>query len=146
MFVGLMEDLRGTVTKQLFRVRVEQRPTMRMPRQGLSYSGPAGRPGSGVSLPGRPGRHRTARAPVPGGAPFDALGVAAASRVPAAQAAAGGGAATAATAGRDVGRLATNRGEVVPKRPVRAEKVPGRNAPCPCGSGRKYKKCHGRAN
>ncbi len=146
MFVGLMEDLRGTVTKQLFRVRVEQRPTMRMPRQALSYSGPAGRPGSGVSLPGRAGGGRPARAPVPGGAPFDALGVAAASRVPAAQAAAGGGAATAATAGRDVGRLATNRGEVAPKRPVRAEKVPGRNAPCPCGSGRKYKKCHGRAN
>ena len=146
MFVGLMDDLRGTVTKQLFRVRVEQRPTMRMPRQSLSYSGPAGRPGSGVSPPGQPGRHRSARAPVPGGAPFDALGVAAASRVPAPQAAAGGGAATAASAGRDVGRLATNRGKVAPKRPVRAEKVPGRNAPCPCGSGRKYKKCHGRAN
>jgi preprotein translocase subunit SecA len=27
--------------------------------------------------------------------------------------------------------------------PVRAEKV-GRNDPCPCGSGKKYKKCHGR--
>ena len=26
--------------------------------------------------------------------------------------------------------------------PVRADKTP-RNAPCPCGSGRKYKKCHG---
>ncbi len=28
--------------------------------------------------------------------------------------------------------------------PVRADKTP-RNAPCPCGSGRKYKKCHGAA-
>jgi SEC-C motif-containing protein len=27
--------------------------------------------------------------------------------------------------------------------PARAEKVPGRNDPCPCGSGKKYKKCHG---
>ena len=27
-------------------------------------------------------------------------------------------------------------------RPVRAGKV-GRNEPCPCGSGKKYKKCHG---
>ncbi len=27
--------------------------------------------------------------------------------------------------------------------PRRAEKTPGRNDPCPCGSGRKYKKCHG---
>jgi preprotein translocase subunit SecA len=27
-------------------------------------------------------------------------------------------------------------------KPVRAAKV-GRNDPCPCGSGKKYKKCHG---
>ncbi len=27
--------------------------------------------------------------------------------------------------------------------PRRVEAVPGRNDPCPCGSGRKYKKCHG---
>jgi len=27
--------------------------------------------------------------------------------------------------------------------PRREPKV-GRNAPCPCGSGKKYKKCHGR--
>lgn len=32
-----------------------------------------------------------------------------------------------------------------PKRePVRAEKTVGRNDPCPCGSGKKYKNCHGR--
>ena len=28
--------------------------------------------------------------------------------------------------------------------PVRAEQKVNRNAPCPCGSGKKYKKCHGR--
>lgn len=28
--------------------------------------------------------------------------------------------------------------------PVRTEKVPGRNEPCFCGSGKKYKLCHGR--
>lgn len=27
--------------------------------------------------------------------------------------------------------------------PVRRAEVPGRNDPCPCGSGKKYKKCHG---
>lgn len=27
--------------------------------------------------------------------------------------------------------------------PARAERLPGRNDPCPCGSGKKYKKCHG---
>ena len=32
-----------------------------------------------------------------------------------------------------------------PKRePVRAQKTVGRNDPCPCGSGKKYKNCHGR--
>ncbi len=29
--------------------------------------------------------------------------------------------------------------------PVRVEKKVGRNDPCPCGSGKKYKNCHGRA-
>jgi preprotein translocase subunit SecA len=28
--------------------------------------------------------------------------------------------------------------------PVRVERVPGRNEPCYCGSGKKYKLCHGR--
>ena len=27
---------------------------------------------------------------------------------------------------------------------IRKEATPGRNDPCPCGSGRKYKQCHGR--
>jgi preprotein translocase subunit SecA len=31
-----------------------------------------------------------------------------------------------------------------PKQVIRKEKV-GRNDPCPCGSGKKYKKCHGAA-
>ncbi|MBQ3920743.1 MAG: SEC-C domain-containing protein, partial [Firmicutes bacterium] len=28
--------------------------------------------------------------------------------------------------------------------PVKVDKKPGRNDPCPCGSGKKYKNCHGR--
>ncbi len=28
--------------------------------------------------------------------------------------------------------------------PVKAEVMPGRNEPCPCGSGKKYKQCHGK--
>jgi preprotein translocase subunit SecA len=31
------------------------------------------------------------------------------------------------------------------QQPVRVEKTPGRNEPCYCGSGKKYKMCHGRA-
>jgi preprotein translocase subunit SecA len=33
-----------------------------------------------------------------------------------------------------------------PKSPRKAEHKIGRNDPCPCGSGKKYKKCHGRAD
>jgi len=29
--------------------------------------------------------------------------------------------------------------------PIKVNKAPGRNDPCPCGSGKKFKKCHGRA-
>jgi preprotein translocase subunit SecA len=31
-----------------------------------------------------------------------------------------------------------------PREPARSAKVAGRNDPCPCGSGKKYKKCHGK--
>jgi preprotein translocase subunit SecA len=31
-----------------------------------------------------------------------------------------------------------------PQMPVKVEKTPGRNEPCFCGSGKKYKLCHGR--
>ncbi|MCQ2051280.1 MAG: preprotein translocase subunit SecA [Bacteroidaceae bacterium] len=30
------------------------------------------------------------------------------------------------------------------REPIKVEKVPGRNDPCPCGSGLKYKNCHGK--
>lgn len=31
-----------------------------------------------------------------------------------------------------------------PQAPIVKEKLPGRNDPCPCGSGKKFKNCHGR--
>jgi preprotein translocase subunit SecA len=45
-----------------------------------------------------------------------------------------GGGATTAVAERDD----------VANTPVRVDKTPGRNEPCSCGSGKKYKLCHGR--
>ncbi|MCC8187685.1 MAG: preprotein translocase subunit SecA [Bacteroides sp.] len=33
----------------------------------------------------------------------------------------------------------------VRREPIRSEKTVGRNDPCPCGSGKKFKNCHGRA-
>ncbi len=34
-------------------------------------------------------------------------------------------------------------GKQVKPAPIRREAAPGRNDPCPCGSGKKYKRCHG---
>ncbi|NTW50865.1 MAG: preprotein translocase subunit SecA, partial [Chlorobiales bacterium] len=34
--------------------------------------------------------------------------------------------------------------EAQKRQPIRVDKAPGRNDPCPCGSGKKYKQCHGR--
>jgi uncharacterized protein YecA (UPF0149 family) len=42
----------------------------------------------------------------------------------------------AAPAGEEAGKT---------KPMVRSEPKVGRNDPCPCGSGKKYKKCHGAA-
>ena len=39
---------------------------------------------------------------------------------------------------------ATRDGRTQAQQPVRVEKKVGRNDPCPCGSGKKYKNCHGR--
>jgi len=49
-------------------------------------------------------------------------------------------------AGRDEGMeqaRAQQTSEVQRTEPVKAEKKVGRNDPCPCGSGKKYKNCHG---
>ncbi len=52
----------------------------------------------------------------------------------------------------DMSRLQTGRTDVGggpagrrKAEPVRVEKKTGRNEPCPCGSGKKYKHCHGKA-
>ena len=43
----------------------------------------------------------------------------------------------------DIQKASHNRSDK--KQPVRVEKKVGPNDPCPCGSGKKYKKCHGAA-
>ena len=147
MFVGLMDDIRLTVTQQFFRVRLEQRPAMRYQGQRkLAYSGPSDSPGGGLRAPGRPDPRRqgaAARQGAGAGRPAAAAGARSMDSMGMASAARRGSAVDPAAGGPDVRRLATNRGEERPKAPVTATKTPGRNAPCPCGSGRKYKKCHG---
>ncbi len=43
-------------------------------------------------------------------------------------------------------RMQTNRGDGSAPQPVHSAKTPGRNDPCWCGSGKKYKHCHMRAD
>jgi preprotein translocase subunit SecA len=51
----------------------------------------------------------------------------------------------------DMSRMQTGRSDIPgvggarKTEPVRVEKKVGRNEPCPCGSGKKYKQCHGKA-
>jgi preprotein translocase subunit SecA len=131
MFVDLMTDLRKSLASFFFRAQLGPPPQQRARApQRLSYSGPADTVGGGVA-------ERAAQAarqqPAQGGRPVDELGMSARA------------ASRAIPAGRDPAALSTNRGEEERKKaPAVATDEPGRNDPCPCGSGKKYKKCHGR--
>ncbi|MDR2898329.1 MAG: YchJ family protein [Spirochaetaceae bacterium] len=46
---------------------------------------------------------------------------------------------------KESGRWLYDDGSLIPTTIVRAEKKVGRNEPCPCGSGKKYKQCCGRS-
>ncbi|NNF12650.1 MAG: hypothetical protein HKN72_05485 [Gemmatimonadetes bacterium] len=137
MFVDLMSDLRKTLASYFFRAQFgAPRPQPRTP-QRLSFSGPSDTPGgtlaeqaAAAGQRGQPGARRPAKQ-------VDELGMSAR--------AASGAAVPAGASGPDPAQLATNRGEAERKQtPVTVEDEPGRNDPCPCGSGKKYKKCHGR--
>ncbi|RMH12537.1 MAG: hypothetical protein D6701_13435 [Gemmatimonadetes bacterium] len=138
MFVDLMGDLRRTVATTVFRAQVGPAPQRRVAQPTrLQYSGPSDAPGGGALQ--EAARRRGARpAPAADGAQVDDLGIAARAARPVGV--------TGAPAPHDTRQLITNRGEggAASRTPVAAEKEPGRNDPCPCGSGKKYKKCHGR--
>ncbi len=140
MFVSLITDIRKTVANRFFRVRIERRPPVRPPAPQITgMSGPV-EPGAGPAGGMPPGR---GAAPAPAGASgqapaaepaFSATGVAAS-------------AAVQELAPDDTAARAALRAGQRPRRtvaPATATKTPGRNEPCPCGSGRKYKKCCGR--
>jgi preprotein translocase subunit SecA len=125
MFVDLMKELRKSVSTLAFRAQLavpQPRPT---PQRRLTLSGPSEtpdmRPSTGVGQP-QPVEQTPRR---------DALSAAFAGARPM------GGQTS-------LGALQTNRGDGggAPQ-PATAEKTAGRNDPCPCGSGKKYKKCHG---
>jgi preprotein translocase subunit SecA len=122
MFVDLLDDMRRSVANLLFRAHVE--PSMRLrPPEITGTSGPSDTIGTGVRAAQAP--REVAPAPAARQPEFAATGVA-----------------TAAAAAPDV--MAPQPEVMRPAQPLAVEDEPGRNDPCPCGSGKKYKKCHGR--
>ncbi|MEQ9398206.1 MAG: preprotein translocase subunit SecA [Longimicrobiales bacterium] len=139
MFVGLMADLRKTVATYTYRAQFG-RPQPRRTPQRLQFSGPADTGATGASG-GTAGTSGSGAQPQ---GRVDDFGVARAARADN-DATPAGLAGMPGAASPDPRRLATNRGEQEQdKTPVTVEDEPGRNDPCPCGSGKKYKKCHGR--
>ena len=143
MFVDLMDDLRGTVGNLLFKAQLGQpRQPARQP-QRMQYSGPTEDGTATGALAQAAVARRTQT--LGSGDPVDDLGMARGTRSDGAgrgktvpPGSVGGVQST-----QDPRELVTNREERV-RAPVTATKEPGRNEPCPCGSGKKYKKCHGR--
>ena len=140
--IEALAEVRGLTLPQSYYDRVAQEPGAFELPNGLFRVNAQGRvePVRNIGGTHRGGvAARAAQAAPQGGGPetgagVDELGMSA-------RASSGG----AVPAGPDPRRLATNRGEKRETKPVSVQKGPGRNDPCPCGSGKKYKKCHGRA-
>jgi preprotein translocase subunit SecA len=139
MFVDLMRDIRKAVTSLFYRAQVGAPQARPRQTQRLAYSGPS-EPGAGTSA-GAAAARGAGGTRAPGAGRLDAVGVAAGAR--ATEDSAGMGV-PGMGGGPDPSRLQTNRASDAPQEPVTAPDEPGRNDPCPCGSGKKYKKCHGR--
>ncbi len=142
MFVGLMGDIRKKVSGLVFRAQLAPRPMPRveLPKR-LTLSGPGdtpgGRQGTGIGMGDGQAIAGTGRgAGYAAGATGVDAGQRRAASAPDPYAPAGGSA---------LRGTVTNRGDGEARRPepvTVGDKV-GRNDPCPCGSGKKYKKCHG---
>ena len=158
-FVDLMADLRKSVASVFFRAQLAPAPTQagragaasgRTVTQGTGVGRRVTSSGGRRTAAGRPGQPRRAAA-VPRAGVAAAAGAGNVGGPGAGLGAVGtpgrGLAAipglTASEAGPDPATLSTNRAGTA-RRPVVAERRPGRNSPCECGSGKKYKKCCGR--
>jgi preprotein translocase subunit SecA len=127
LFGDLMNTIWSDFTRMIFNVQVSV--------EGEGVPQPGGR--SSVGAPGS--ATRAGRVSYSGGG-----GAMGASALAAAAAAAGGGVDQAAHAAYAAGAQAEEPPvAVVEQRVVDSEHQVGRNDPCWCGSGKKYKKCHG---
>jgi preprotein translocase subunit SecA len=156
----LFEDMMGRIDNEtiryLFHIQIQQAQQhpddMQTAPENQGSGGPGGA-GPGGAGPGGPGPQGSGpQSPTPPTAAPRSGGAAAAMASAAARA-------TEAPAQRlpDVARqldrkqqrqqqdlqYQTGAAQAEPPKPVRAAAKVGRNDPCPCGSGKKYKKCHG---
>ena len=125
MFEDLMHDIQSTFTERFLKIQVTAEPARQeVPR-------PRGRPAVAPSAP-------TATAdpvPAPAGADDLFMGAASAPRVPPPPPVAPAARGPAPAVSSSLGPVGRPGAATVPE--------VGRNDPCPCGSGKKYKKCHG---
>ena len=139
MFVDLIGDIRATLGDRIFKAQMMPAQPLRAPRI-TRISGPTLDTTDEGYAPG-------AAAAASPRQSFAATGVAASAQVgPSGEPhTAATGVMAGATGARESARprLATGREHISAPPGQSLEKV-GRNDPCPCGSGKKYKKCHGR--
>ncbi len=133
MFVDLMADIRSTLGDRLFKARMMPPQPLRAPRI-TRISGPTLDTTEEGYAPGAAVAARQSFAPT---------GVAVSAQAGVGAPATTGGAVAAGPEAARPGPLPAGRpGRVAPDPVGGGEKI-GRNDPCPCGSGKKYKKCHG---
>jgi preprotein translocase subunit SecA len=135
MFVDLMNDIRATLADRLFKSQMMPQQPMRAPTI-TRISGPTLDTSDDGYAPGSAARQSYGITGVSSAAQTGVL-----DREVGAPAPASSGRAPVAAR---PSQLVTNRGEETPSQPVSSGERIGRNDPCPCGSGKKYKKCHGR--
>jgi preprotein translocase subunit SecA len=123
MFEELTAVIQEEVVRYLLRIQIERPPEGSLDGDGVLEHGP-----SPVESGGN------------GGLAYEHESVAGAEAIQAASGSSAAGLATASTAG--AGAAAATTVSTGQRHVSEWEKV-GRNDPCPCGSGKKYKKCHG---
>jgi preprotein translocase subunit SecA len=138
MFVDLMSDVQTTLADRLFKAQMMVPQPMRAP-QVTRVSGPTLDTTDEGYAPGA-----AAVAARQGFAPTGVAASAEADVITGAPVSTGAAVASGTARAERGSPLLTNRGEQAPTKPVTAGERVGRNDPCPCGSGLKYKKCHGR--
>jgi preprotein translocase subunit SecA len=120
MFEDLMRDIQSTFTERFLKIQV----SAEAPRQEVSRQAPR-----------RPAAPLPSAEPVPAPTGADDLFMGAAPRVPPPPPVAPVSRGTAPALNSSLGPVGRHAAATVPE--------VGRNDPCPCGSGKKYKKCHG---